>query len=126
MSIELGNARLLQLADILDIADEGHIERQEPTYRQNIFAHACGTPSCALGHWAATNTDRWHFGQRDEFPELYLKSDPYLPLYKAAQNEFCLSSGEEAQLFGCNGCRHATTAKQAAKYIREFVAKRQS
>lgn len=121
-SIALGNQRLLQLAEILDTADERHRQRGEPTYHQTCYVHPCGTPSCAMGEWAAANPDRWILDVHKHRLLSRLSSD-----YLLAQcDEFGLSEAERAQLFGLDGCNNARTAKDAAAYIRWFVARRQS
>ena len=117
---DLGNERLLQLAAILQVADEVHVHRREPTYDQQKYTHACGTPACALGHWAAANPESWVFecgvpvgrtnGSR----------------WNQAAIDFHLSSQEYEELFGPFGCGLPKTAKSAASYIREFVARRQA
>lgn len=49
---------LEELACILDKADALHAEKGEPAYKQAAYAHASGTPACALGHWAAAHPER--------------------------------------------------------------------
>lgn len=120
-----GNARLLRLADILDAADAAHIEKHEPTYDQQRYVHSCGTPACALGHWAAANPDRWYVGVDSQGdPDIFLRAADQMSLDDASCAEFCLTSREEARLFGLSGCSHARNAKDAAAFIREFVRSR--
>lgn len=119
--ITLGNQRLLQLADILDTADERHIQNQEPGYAQWIFVHACGTPACALGHWAVANPDRWTIVQGS--PQ---NRNNRITFYQAVDDEFGLTENDYDDLFAVDGCGGARTSKQAANYIRAFVARRQS
>lgn len=119
-----GMSRLMELADILDEADEQHWARGEPLYDQGSWLHPCGTPACALGHWAAANTDRW---------TTHILWKPLLTSVAAgvwhssidcAQVDFCLDYDEASELFGGIGCGHAKTGKQAAAYIRAFVARK--
>jgi hypothetical protein len=109
-SIKIGNRRLLKLASILDTADAEHRKRGEPTYEQGCFRHECGTPACALGHWIAHDDGWLDQGSSADF----LK----------AKDVFVLGAGDSQVLFGTDGCGGARTAKQAAKYIRAFVARR--
>lgn len=118
--IALGNQRLLQLAEMLDTADERHRANDEPEYDQSYFHHPCGTPSCAAGHWAYSNKDRW------SFPACRLIDGTGLGIQGDLECEFCLSSEEYDELFECDGCACARTANDAAAYIRAFVARRQS
>lgn len=126
-TVAVGNRRLLKLAAILDKADALHKKRMEPSYRQLYYSHPCGTPACALGHWAANNPRRWEMRGRYPGSELV----PFLgkghnAIYgnESAEIEFSLDSIDAYDLFGMSGCDSAKTAKQAAAYIRKFVAKR--
>jgi hypothetical protein len=117
-----GMARLLQLAEMLDRADEEHKRKGEPGYDQERYRHGCGAPACGLGHWAAANPDRWK-----------LDVDTYAPALKhgltfifglrAAEHDFALTSRETLELFEVYGCNNAKTALEAAAYIRAFVAR---
>lgn len=122
-TLAVGNRRLLKLADILDTADAEHRKRKEPTYDQGQFTHECDTPACALGHWAAAHPRRWRFntGGTPELKFAFAKV-----AFDAAMDEFCLDRGEVLDLFNSSGCGNARTAKQAAKYIRNFVARREA
>ncbi len=123
---EIGAPRLLALADILDAADAAHVAKGEPVYRQTAFAHDCGTPACALGHWAHHNQDRWTYDGRPcvgAAPRLRRGSRN---TYKDAAKEFHISHNENMEdeadeLFGGCGCGEAETGKEAAAYIRDFV-----
>ena len=128
VTIAEGNARLLRLADILDAADDAaHIQQHEPTYDQQRYVHQCGTPACALGHWAAANPDRWYIGL-DSLGDahIFCRSNDSLDLDEASCLEFSLSSREAVRLFGLSGCNHARTAKDAATFIRSFVRSREA
>jgi hypothetical protein len=118
--ISLGNQRLLQLADILDTADERHRERGEPGYCQYYHVHACGAPSCAIGEWAAANPQTWKltgFGPVSRVDGSRINH---------ARSEFAIDIDQYDELFGYDGCKRAKSAKDAATYIRAFVARRQS
>lgn len=130
-TLKTGLRRLLKLADILDVADALHRKRKEPTYNQERFAHpSCGTPACALGHYA-THSRRWKLKRVEVGP-----NDVALwPLLKQgsgdsftdANEEFALDvyANESQELFGAMGCGEAQTAKQAARYIRRFVKRKE-
>jgi hypothetical protein len=117
---EEGLRRLLKLAEILDVADEKHAEDNEPAYDQGRFYHRCGTPACALGHWAAHNPDRWKMVHGVP----YLRGQRPHADWGEAREEFGITNVEAAQLFGGYGCGDARNGRQAAKYIRQFVADR--
>lgn len=124
MKLTTGLKRLLRLADILDVADAQHRAKKEPTYDQSTFKKSCGTPACALGHWAAHNPRRWKF---DTTGHPYLRTTE--PLYgisfEDASQEFGIDHHAINELFEYNGCGRAKTGKQAAKFIRKFVKARQ-
>jgi len=104
-----------------------HLKRGEPTYRQRYLIHPCGTPACALGHWAAAHPERgWRFKEQDTRAELtgvgLYQGDTWA--MDAAETEFGLTLEEAWALFGPHGCGGAKSARGAAAYIREFVRRR--
>lgn len=84
------------------------------------LGRSCGTPCCALGHYAGRgdlqrsfNLDKdgtLRFGKRSI--EYY--SDEVLA-------HFGLTNEEAIELFGCQGCNDAQTPAEAIAYIRAFV-----
>jgi len=126
-TVAVGNRRLLKLADILDTADALHRKRGEPTYYQGDFEHwdykrSCNTPACALGHYAFNCGPK---GQRIYWDHEKGAMAHGMELGEAGEIEFAIGMGEYDELFGGSGCDGAKTAKQAAKYIRAFVRRRQ-
>lgn len=123
----IGNRRLLRAAKILDTADAKHKRAGEPLYLQRFFTHPCGTPACTLGHYAAHTPKRWAFddGKRPYLTgagdEAYMSHDSF----EDACVEFDISLREAELLFGARGCNSATTAAEAAVYIRRFVRQRE-
>jgi hypothetical protein len=97
--------RLERLARILDTADAEHRAKGEPTYCQEQLRHPCGTPACAAAHYAK-HTRR------------------VMSVLFKWESEFQISPDEAVQLFASDGCGRAKTAKQAAKYIRKFIARK--
>lgn len=107
----------------------------------NTEANFCGTPACALGHYAARTDlqrllkivvvkDKEYGGV--EYAKLAFfgdkaSSDETCPDYEDPKFEehFGLSSNEMEELFGNAGCGDARTALQAAKYIENFVKRKQ-
>ncbi len=120
-SFKVGMNRLNRLADILDVADRQHRANNEPRYKQGIFVHGCGTPACALGHWAFNNQSRWKF---DDGTYPMLRNCDYGWCGDGAVKEFGITHAEVCEIFGSDGCDGAKTAKQAAKYIRKFVKRK--
>jgi len=106
-SLSRGTANLLLLADILDSADALHRATGKPAYSQRDHAHDCGAPACALSYWYAYKGSTWLDGQIDE-----------------VLAEFGLTPAEGIELFSGRGCGEARTAREAAAYIRGFVARR--
>jgi hypothetical protein len=134
VSIKVGLRRLERLAKILDTADAEHRKRGEPKYDQSRVEHIeCGSPGCAIGHWAAANPDRFGLRRiksfdlsRSEYFVFVCKKDDNsdLDFDKHGQSEFGINENEASELFYVHGCGDARTAKQAAKYIRKFVARK--
>lgn len=143
-SFRIGQNRLLKLADILDEAQKKYdrlkaskkFKKGEMGYDQKRFVHECGTPACALGHWAVHNPRRWRV--KDGIPAFRGVMDPLsASCYQygarrveangvtAATKDFGINLMESVKLFDGDGCGNARKASTAAKYIRRFVARRQ-
>jgi hypothetical protein len=120
-----GEKRLLALAAILDTADARHAAKREPKYRQTKFAHTCGTPACAGGHWTQHSSGRLELIDTDGFGSFRIRDQTgAVRTVDAFRPEFSLSHQESVELFGADGCDYARTAKEAAEYIRRFVRRR--
>ncbi len=92
------------------------------------FGHGCGTPACALGHYAARRDLQKTFKLN---PDAYSKNESMLVNNTGfrvgyddteIENHFGIDSEESDELFNGSGCDDAQTPKQAAKYIETFVA----
>lgn len=108
---------------------------EEDDVKKTADVNFCGTPSCAIGHFA---------GRRDLQKLLKIGhainlSDPSKPgpmevqdndgnkvmvQDELLQNYFGLGVDDLDQLFGAHGCGSAKTPKDAAKYIERFVKAR--
>jgi hypothetical protein len=125
-----GLKRLADLAEILEKADAEHRMNGTPTYKQGAWAHPCGTPACAFGHYAGAHPEkfkifrpRWGTSQyfiTRRHSEGFGNNDE---AYELAREEFCLDEDEANELFNGYGCGGAQTSKDAAKYIRFFIAR---
>jgi hypothetical protein len=93
--------RLLKAADIVE-----KVPREE--FDMSDYQFSCGAPACVLGHYAAAT--RKHIGM------FIFDSDDY----------FGVNSEEWFELFDSQGCGRAKTPKQAAKYIRQFVKRKEA
>lgn len=115
----VGKRRLLTLADDLDVADAKHRAKKQPTYDQRQIKHDCGTPACAIGHWIRRTRGRIHMSEHGVLTHSEVFGAEGVGHVGAA--EFRISFKQSVELFGGSGCDKATTAKQAATYIRRFV-----
>lgn len=114
---KLGNRRLLKLAAVLFVADAIHRANKQPTYNQGVLTHDCGTPACAWGHYGFIPSV-----QKRGINIMNISCS----LCETAAAEFGITISQAHELFGIFGCNHARTAKQAARYITNFVKRRQS
>lgn len=142
-----GNKNLLELADILDAAHAARALHPEiAPYCQGRFAWDCGTPACALGHWAAAHPEGWRwYGDNSRWLEADGLDGATITAFARAAEVFALTihrwdrtdyyddpndselvegQPEVAELFDEFGCGNAGTAAEAAAYIRKFVARR--
>jgi hypothetical protein len=98
--------RLLKCADI--------IAKAKPrAFTMERYFHKCGSPGCVLGHYqAATKV----FGKNMDDSKM---------IQVDTTGHFGISVDEESELFSWYGCNYAKTPKAAAKYIRQFVKRKE-
>lgn len=92
-------------------------------YVEGSIKNTCGTPACALGHYAA---------RRDLQKTMRLSIDgevcnakgKYIDAVHTASKLFGITEGEGWELFDSDGCGNAHTPKAAARYIERFVARK--
>jgi len=95
------------------------------------YTDSCGTPACALGHYASRGDLQKAFKLGDpsgtssyQFVVLR-KWGGFVDYYAGAVlDHFGIEYPEAGELFGGNGCGGAKTVKQAAKYIENFVKRK--
>ncbi len=91
-------------------------------FTMSFYAHDCGAPACALGHYAA-RPDLQDAFSVDGLGELYhcgvntLIADGYGP----EAEHFGVTEDEADELFGDEGCGGAFTPDEAADYIMAFI-----
>jgi hypothetical protein len=90
------------------------------------YAQDCGTPACALGHYAHRVDLQDVFMLRDNLVFLCgAPIDAWETHYDYYDDDVCdhfgISVGQACELFSANGCGHAKTAIEAAEYIENFV-----
>jgi hypothetical protein len=128
-----GEQRLYELADLVE---------KQTEYDQHYFFNWCGTPSCALGHWAAAHPERWtRVTDGDKLfpvlksylahPEPLTVAQVYQVLHKqelimrSACHEFDIRRGDYMSLFSAGGRGwDRTDNHKAAAFIREFTDKK--
>lgn len=119
----MNKERLLNVAKAL--RESPHPER----FDMGAYAHSCGTPACAFGHYAARR-DLQQFLAIDSDSNADCDSsvkyvyDDGLADYDDDEilEHFGISFDEAWDLFSSTGCGRAKTVTQAAEYIERFVA----
>jgi hypothetical protein len=109
--------RLLRLAVIMEsvprkLYDQGSFGDGDP--------HVCKTSACLAGWRAVTHPRRWNKLNPQTTPTLKVESTGQT--WSDLNKEFDLTPDEAYSLFSGSGCGGAQTPKQAAKFIRKFVA----
>jgi len=141
--IQTGNRRLLTLAKELEKVRAARYVRSQEGFRgydQETVLHPCGAPACAWGHYVVNNRRRRKRiteeakvvaaltnSSPDTYEETVLGEGVVeLPSIWGgnAMREFAITREAADELFESHGCGAAQTGKQAAAYIRKFVAKR--
>lgn len=88
--------------------------------RQNV--PDCGTPACAMGHYAA-RTDLQRGFKLDSDGDV--ATTGHLKGYRvdfAMRMHFGIDVNQHEKLFGHDGCNRAKRPKAAASYIRKFAS----
>lgn len=86
------------------------------------YGHGCGTPGCALGHYAARRDMQSDFilTNRGDLEASVEGLNEYQTV-TAALRHFDIDREQEEKLFGSNGCGNAKTPNEAAGFIEQFV-----
>jgi hypothetical protein len=123
------NVRLDRLRKVVQALREVPRE-QKSKFTMVCFVHSCGTPGCALGHFAARRDLQRAFkivksvGRHGQpIARAYYRGD--WDLLYASRDYFGLSCTEAEDLFGTRGCGDAKTPIQAARYIERFIKKQE-
>ena len=91
-------------------------------YEQRLYpkeVNLCGTPACALGHYAARR-DVQHTFVLDRDGDVMIGQacvdfDNHIPVH------FGITGVQAKELFDSDGCDRARTPTQAANYIERFI-----
>lgn len=105
-------------------------ESPEPEdFEMGGYINQCGTPACALGHYACRPDLQRTLGitkSRHEYDTIWLKSLKGRRTVDYASptvlKHFGITQDEAEDLFSGNGCDYAETPVEAAKFIEKFVA----
>jgi len=97
-------------------------------FTMHTFTHACGTPACAFGHYAA-RTDLQSLFRVTDRGEVEIKSGDGSwqwpgSIKSHAMTHFCINDDNYDELFSTIGCANAKTPLQAAQYIEDFVRRK--
>lgn len=95
-----------------------------------IYAKACGTPACAMGHYAV-RTDLQRSFAIDADGDLVVRKKGYSAYYNTGDNtmvenhqishHFDITDDDREDLFGSKGCDGAKTPGEASAFIKHFV-----
>lgn len=117
----MNSERLLNVAKTLREAAHNEL------FTMRRYVHDCGTPACAIGHYAA-RADLQSIIRIDHGSILYVATDEdgqsEIADYDDDQmcEHFGISEGQAHELFSGDGCGKAKTPIEAAEYIERFVA----
>jgi hypothetical protein len=115
----MNKERLLNVAKAL---------RESPKPRAFKMAdfHSCGTPHCAIGHYAARRDLQQFFqlSRKHWSPMVGVWGATHVPceIWPHYEAHFGITHQQAGELFSYYGCGRAETAIAAAEYIERFVA----
>lgn len=89
-----------------------------------VTDHKCGTPACAIGHYAVRRDLQRSFAL-DKGGDL-VDNNGYSVMHDSYQSlkHFGIDYDEAEELFDSDGCGNASTALAAAKYIENFIERK--
>jgi hypothetical protein len=92
----------------------------EGDFDMSMFVHSCGTPACALGHYAARTDLQSEFQIVRDGMKF---GDSYRPISDGYPHFGFQIYGPDymSELFLMDGCGGAKTRAEAAAYIRDFI-----
>ncbi len=109
-------------------------------FTMDHYGNGCGTPACALGHYANRTDLQKTFRLRldKDFIDKHASQLEYSMatdvVNKTGKRQhyagleilkhFGIDWGEAEEIFGGNGCGEAKTPSQAARYIEKFVVRK--
>lgn len=106
---------------LLKVARALRESKRPKWFNMGQYGYDCGSPACALGHYASRRDLQRAFKLMGN----NIKADgvrEFVAYYEPAVYEhFGITAEESSELFCAHGCGEATTAKQAARYIENFV-----
>jgi hypothetical protein len=98
------------------------------SFDMDAYMHPCGTPACALGHYAARTDLQGAFVvlPREGTIGCLMTASGSDSFYDHATvcEHFGITFGEANLLFSHDGCNRARSARVAAKFIESFVAQK--
>lgn len=104
-------------------------EGKPEDFDMHDYVNYCGTPACALGHFASRG-DLQAFlkiyrGPESQTPYLVYADTGAAAFHDADEvyEYFDIDEDESDELFNSHGCGNAQTNIQAAEYIEDFVAR---
>jgi len=118
--------RLLNVAVALLDAASSIKDGEKSCFTMKSYFNECGTPACALGHYA-TRTDlqeAFHQGPIEDRWVYLAGTTEFLTDYYCApvQYHFGITKVQARMLFSGGGCGGANTELEAVKYIKWFVS----
>lgn len=85
----------------------------------------CGTPACAMGHYAVRTDLQRTFDLNNEGQLCLAGMIDSASMGAEICSHFGIDSDEQDELFGTVGCDEAETPKAAAKYINRFIKRKE-
>lgn len=117
------------MSQLEDTADEkcmktpALVGAYEKLRRERTIPHNCGTPSCALGHFALRGDLQRTFTLTSK-GQLVLRKKKHRSLHADSEeirDYFGLVDDDAELLFGSEGCNKATTPTEAADFIEAWI-----
>jgi len=121
----------IQAQRLLNVALALRESRNPDQFQMGCYVNGCGTPACAIGHYASRADLQDLFAIRNGDDFVYADSTPDWEYGGLADYDddrvlehFGITAYEAEALFGGRGCDYAKTANEAADFIERFVKRK--
>ena len=111
---------------LLNVARALRESKEPDEFTMAYYGLGCGTPACALGHYAVRSDLQDEFALDKEGDLIDRDGDPVAYADPSVRMHFGITAEQAGDLFSACGCGFAETALEAAEYIERWIAEQEA